>query len=464
PGHVDLRRREVEDVARRRAARAGELRAQALAAGGVALAAQQDALGRHGVCAREHRGAARVRGTHAERGRGLNERGDAHGIKDILRYCMTNCVAGGFVHQCDRAHSPKQRAVCLAACALLLVVSTGVLVALVAEHEALRVHRRLLMQYRYDNKTIAFPAHGSLRVLHFTDVQIASFTDTCKNYAGPCDAGQSVRFLQRLLAEDRPDLVVLGGDNVDGKHGDAAAREVLTRILEPIRNARIPFVAILGNHDIYRYQMSVSDMHAFFQEQGALFSGNGVLGIQDGQDTICQIFLLDYMYQFTLLWAFYQHIPTHALATVGLPTGISRDRNENSITAEQVAWFERQVRTAPPRPLSSRTFLCRNTRHCTPRTGLGRATRRRRAFQTTQQVHRCGRQWRGQTLTWLPSATTTSTISAAGTRAGPTSATLALLATRHTDWKAGRDEPATLTSAEREASRRTNAWTTRRCR
>lgn len=264
---------------------------------------------------------------------------------------MTGCFAGGFMLQCDRAHSPTQRAVCLAACALLLVVSTGVLVALVAEHEALQVHRRLLMQYRYDNKTIAFPAHGSLRVLHFTDVQIASLTDKCKNYAGPCDARQSIRFLQRLLAEDRPDLVVLGGDNVDGQHGDAAAREVLTRILEPIQNARIPFVAILGNHDIYRYQMSVSDMHAFFQEQGALFSGNGVLGIQDGQDTICQIFLLDYMYQFTLLWAFYQHIPTHALATVGLPTGISRDRNENSITAEQVAWFEKASTHSAPASL-----------------------------------------------------------------------------------------------------------------
>ena len=194
---------------------------------------------------------------------------------------------------------------------------------------------------------IKMPASGRVKVLQISDVQIESMTQGCKDLTReeskwPCDARNTTAFVRRLIAEDTPDLVVFGGDNVVGHRGNEAAREILHEVTGPVADAGIPFVSILGNHDVESPTMSVSSMHLFLrrassqQGAGAVVSGNGLVVVEDQGEPKLHLWLFDYMHQFCLLCY-------HGGYAWG-PTGWSYQ----AFTGEQIAFFRSQSDPAVP--------------------------------------------------------------------------------------------------------------------
>ncbi|CAA6670355.1 unnamed protein product [Spirodela intermedia] len=66
-------------------------------------------------------------------------------------------------------------------------------------------------------------------------------------FAG-CTDLNSTRFLQRMIHAEKPDLIVFSGDNIFGSSTRDAA-ESLFGAFRPAMVAKLPWAAILGNHD-----------------------------------------------------------------------------------------------------------------------------------------------------------------------------------------------------------------------
>jgi len=226
----------------------------------------------------------------------------------------------------------------------MVCVATLLVTAIILDRESSAVHQRLVGQYDYHQVFFDVPKDRPVKILQIADIQLESLTDQCVDYKGTCDTFQSIRFIEKVIMADVPDLIVFNGDNVVGKHGDENAKTVIQTILKPVKTARIPFVAILGNHDVEEYHMSVSQMHDHFRDEGALFSGNGVLHMRTDNHTLCDVFFFDYMHHMGILWGFYRFLPTHWLVRLGLPTGVSRYGTDNGITRDQRDWFQYQTK------------------------------------------------------------------------------------------------------------------------
>lgn len=107
---------------------------------------------------------------------------------------------------------------------------------------------------RQDRPQLKFPASGEgFKILQIADTQIRAFsTDFCWNVPwghwrrSGCSAETTIKFIQRLVEDEKPDMVVFTGDNINGSPDGV---EVYRRVFEPVIAAKIPFAAIFGNHD-----------------------------------------------------------------------------------------------------------------------------------------------------------------------------------------------------------------------
>lgn len=93
---------------------------------------------------------------------------------------------------------------------------------------------------------------GKFKIMQAADLHLATGIGNCRD-AIPrdmaCDADiRTMEFIERLLDEEKPDMVVLTGDQVNG---DTApdAQTALFKIAGPLIDRKIPFAAIFGNHD-----------------------------------------------------------------------------------------------------------------------------------------------------------------------------------------------------------------------
>ena len=102
---------------------------------------------------------------------------------------------------------------------------------------------------------LAFGGAGLIRaqqpVLRFGDdgtFRIAQFTDMHLDASTPrrlAEAEKTFARLDRVVALERPDLVVFTGDVVTG----APAEGMWRRLLDTMAARRVPFCVVLGNHD-----------------------------------------------------------------------------------------------------------------------------------------------------------------------------------------------------------------------
>ncbi|EID56364.1 metallophosphoesterase family protein [Saccharomonospora xinjiangensis] len=108
------------------------------------------------------------------------------------------------------------------------------------------------------NSRLRFRQDGGFTIVQFNDTQDDHRTDR-----------RTIELMEHVLDSERPDLVVLVGDNING--GPANATQVyqaLNNIIQPMERRRIPWAATFGNHDedsTARTGVDESDMLRFFR-------------------------------------------------------------------------------------------------------------------------------------------------------------------------------------------------------
>lgn len=97
---------------------------------------------------------------------------------------------------------------------------------------------------------------GKFKILQISDAHLATGLGTCRdaidasgNPSANCEADtRTLEFLERTLDDEKPDLVVLSGDQVEGPQAPDT-QSTLFKIAAPLIERNIPYAAIFGNHD-----------------------------------------------------------------------------------------------------------------------------------------------------------------------------------------------------------------------
>ena len=108
-----------------------------------------------------------------------------------------------------------------------------------------------------DRSYLSFNSNGKFKIMIITDIQdglhVSSYT---------------MALITKALDSEKPDLVILGGDNICGfapslyfsaKH----VRQSISTFLKPITDQNIPFCVVFGNHDANR-AMSKTEQMGYF--------------------------------------------------------------------------------------------------------------------------------------------------------------------------------------------------------
>ncbi|RYO86863.1 hypothetical protein DL762_004527 [Monosporascus cannonballus] len=97
--------------------------------------------------------------------------------------------------------------------------------------------------------------NGRFKIMQLADIHLSTGVGHCRDAVpdeyegGPCMADpRTLDFVSRLLEDEKPDLVVLSGDQVNG---DTApdAQSAIFKYAQLLINRKIPYVSIFGNHD-----------------------------------------------------------------------------------------------------------------------------------------------------------------------------------------------------------------------
>ncbi|ERI91559.1 Ser/Thr phosphatase family protein [Clostridiales bacterium oral taxon 876 str. F0540] len=109
--------------------------------------------------------------------------------------------------------------------------------------------------YGKDNKEIPKPElkfrkDGTFKIVQFTDSQ-----------DGPDIDVRTLNLMNKILDFEKPDLVVLTGDNIDGRSTTSEeVKKSINNIAGPMERRKIPWAVVFGNHDDEHGKMSKAEM------------------------------------------------------------------------------------------------------------------------------------------------------------------------------------------------------------
>lgn len=97
---------------------------------------------------------------------------------------------------------------------------------------------------------------GRFKILQVSDTHLATGVGACRDAIGPgnhpstnCEADvRTLEFVERILDDEKPDLVVLSGDQVEGPAAPDT-QSAIFKFAAPLIERDIPYAAIFGNHD-----------------------------------------------------------------------------------------------------------------------------------------------------------------------------------------------------------------------
>lgn len=147
-----------------------------------------------------------------------------------------------------------------------------------------------------------FNKNGRFKIMQITDIQEI-----------PSVSPDTVKLLNAAISQEKPDLVVLTGDQIKGygasykikgKNVFDAVKDTLELLLKPIVEANIPYAVTFGNHD---RQVGISNAEQFEKiykklgncigEQASGINGGGTYNIpimsSDGERIVNNIYLFD---------------------------------------------------------------------------------------------------------------------------------------------------------------------------
>lgn len=101
---------------------------------------------------------------------------------------------------------------------------------------------------------LKFDSLGNFKIVQFTDIQDGPNTDP-----------RTLALMNKVLDNENPNLVVLTGDNIDGKCKTIEdVKTAITNIAQPMETRRIPWAIVFGNHDDEHGKMTKEQMMNFY--------------------------------------------------------------------------------------------------------------------------------------------------------------------------------------------------------
>ncbi|MBQ6018694.1 MAG: metallophosphoesterase [Clostridia bacterium] len=106
-------------------------------------------------------------------------------------------------------------------------------------------------------RQMQFNEDGKFKILQLADIQ--------DNHTL---SGITKAFIEQMIATEKPDLIVLTGDNIDGSSSRNAsnAQKAVRAMFEMIEPFGIPVAATFGNHDDQKHDLSKEEQMAIYQE------------------------------------------------------------------------------------------------------------------------------------------------------------------------------------------------------
>lgn len=155
---------------------------------------------------------------------------------------------------------------------------------------------------------LSFSADGKYKIMQIADLHFSVAKGQCRDsdWEGCFDARGSdnvtLDWLGAVLDEEKPDLVILSGDQLNGQDTSYSAESVLLKVAKLFESRTIPWAAVLGNHDSekttltrYGQLIMMQALPYFVGEPGPIDvdgEGNYVLRIYSADESRTHIFTL----------------------------------------------------------------------------------------------------------------------------------------------------------------------------
>ncbi|PWN41817.1 Metallo-dependent phosphatase [Ceraceosorus guamensis] len=95
-----------------------------------------------------------------------------------------------------------------------------------------------------------FHQDGKFKIMQIADLHFSTSPEPCRGTdTTPCNAKTMTDLMGQWLDEEKPDLVVFSGDQLNGQGTSWDERSVLATYLRPVIDRKILWTSIMGNHD-----------------------------------------------------------------------------------------------------------------------------------------------------------------------------------------------------------------------
>ncbi|KAI8977093.1 Metallo-dependent phosphatase-like protein [Mycotypha africana] len=100
-------------------------------------------------------------------------------------------------------------------------------------------------------KPLAFDKNGDFKILQIADLHFTNEEGVCRDVPADTECNgdmTTLKYIEKLLDHEKPDLVVFSGDNIDGA-GVSDARAATFKFADPVIQRKIPWAVVFGEHD-----------------------------------------------------------------------------------------------------------------------------------------------------------------------------------------------------------------------
>lgn len=144
------------------------------------------------------------------------------------------------------------------------------------------------------SRPISFNKNGKLKIMHITDTHLSD-----KNI------DNSVWLMAEACDREKPDVVIITGDNVANNHGTPKTKEYIDKLMGTFDKRNIPAAVTFGNHDSESGELTREDLMAYYNthsssisvDDGELLSGCGTYNIpvmsSDGKSLRFNLWVFD---------------------------------------------------------------------------------------------------------------------------------------------------------------------------
>ncbi|KAF2837899.1 calcineurin-like phosphoesterase [Patellaria atrata CBS 101060] len=135
------------------------------------------------------------------------------------------------------------------------LIENSLLLDTSAEAQEVRISIRQGQPHKIEKHVPKVRDDGRFKIMQAADLHLSTGLGTCRDpepkghNGGRCDADvRTLDFVGKLLDEEKPDLVILSGDQVNGETAPDAQSAVF-KFAELFIKRSIPYAVIFGNHD-----------------------------------------------------------------------------------------------------------------------------------------------------------------------------------------------------------------------